>query len=61
MTGLIDALWTLNLLGAERRGDLGRIDLDALEGVLGEAVLASALTVAKAGADLPDRAALQRG
>lgn len=61
MTGLIDALWSLNLLGADRRGDLARIDPDALTGVLGEAVLASALTVAKAGADLPDRAALQRG
>ena len=61
MTGLIDALWSLNLLGADRRRDLARIDADALTGVLGQAVLASALTVAKAGADLPDRAALQRG
>jgi fructokinase len=61
MTGLIDALWSLNLLGADRRADLARIDLDALNGVLQEAALASALTVSKAGADLPDRAALQRG
>ncbi len=27
MTGLIDALWELNLLGAERRRDLRRIGL----------------------------------
>jgi fructokinase len=61
MTGLIDALWSLDLLGADRRADLARIDLDTLNGVLREAALASALTVSKAGADLPDRAALQRG
>ncbi|MET4428854.1 carbohydrate kinase [Mycolicibacterium sp. 624] len=61
MTGLIDALWSLGLLGAERRRALARIDLAELEYVLGEASLASALTVARAGADLPDRAALQRG
>jgi fructokinase len=61
MTGLIDALWSLNLLGADRRGDLARIDVDTLDGVLQEAALASALTVSRAGADLPDRAALQLG
>jgi fructokinase len=61
MTGLIDALWSLDLLGADRRRTLARIDLTTLEGVLAEATLASALTVARAGADLPNRAALQRG
>ncbi len=61
MTGLIDALWSLDLLGADRRGDLARIDPDTLRVSCGAASLASALTVAKAGADLPDRAALQRG
>jgi fructokinase len=61
MTGLIDALWSLNLLGAPRRADLARIGTDTLEGVVQAAALASALTVAKAGADLPDREALQRG
>lgn len=61
MTGLIDALWSLDLLGAERRRALARIDVATLEGVLSEATLASALTVARAGADLPDRAALLRG
>jgi fructokinase len=61
MTGLIDALWSLDLLGASRRADLARIGTDTLEGVVRAASLASALTVARAGADLPDREALQRG
>lgn len=61
MTGLIDALWSLNLLGGDRRADLARIDVGALEGVLRAAAHASAVTVARAGADLPDRAALQLG
>ena len=30
MTGLIDALWSLDLLGADRRADLAAIDADAL-------------------------------
>lgn len=61
MTGLIDALWTQNLLGAQRRGALTHISTEALSDVLATAVLASALTVARAGADLPDRAALTAG
>jgi fructokinase len=56
MSGLIDALWSLGLLGAERRPHLTRIGVDALTGVLQTAALSSALTVARAGADLPDRA-----
>ena len=39
MTGLIDALWALNLLGAERRHELRRIGLDALNSVLRTAAL----------------------
>jgi fructokinase len=46
----------LGLLGAERRPQLRRIGLEALNFVLQTAVLSSALTVARAGADLPDRA-----
>ena len=61
MTGLIDALWSLNLLGGDRRDELARIDVDTLQGVLGAAALASAVTVGRAGADLPDRDALQLG
>jgi fructokinase len=56
MSGLIDALWSLGLLGADRRRALARIGLDALDGVVRTAALSSALTVARAGADLPDRA-----
>jgi fructokinase len=56
MTGLIDALWLLGLLGAGQRRQLRGIGLDALNFVLQTAVLSSALTVARAGADLPDRA-----
>lgn len=58
MAGLIDALWTMGLLGADRRGELRRIGPDALTDVLRAATLSSALTVARAGADLPDRAAV---
>ena len=59
MAGLLDALWELGLLGAERRTDLRGIGLEALTSALEVAALASALTVARAGADLPDRATLQ--
>jgi fructokinase len=61
MTGLIDALWSLDLLGGAKRKELARIDVDTLAGVLRAATLASAITVARAGADLPDRAALVSG
>ncbi len=56
MAGLIDALWSLGLLGGPRRSELAGIGLDALLGALETAALTSALTVARAGADLPDRA-----
>ncbi|BBZ30253.1 fructokinase [Mycolicibacterium madagascariense] len=58
MAGLVDALWSLNLLGADKRRDLAGIDVDTVADVLRAATLASAITVARAGADLPDRAAL---
>ncbi|ORV24600.1 ribokinase [Mycolicibacterium conceptionense] len=56
MTGLLDALWSLSLLGADRRRDLARITVEDLENVLTAAALTAALTVGRAGADLPDRA-----
>ncbi len=56
MTGLIDALWSLDLLGAEHRKELHAVGLDTLTSVLQTAVLSSALTISRAGADLPDRA-----
>lgn len=56
MTGLIDALWTHGLLGAGNRPQLRGIHLDTLHDVLQTAALSSALTMSRAGADLPDRA-----
>jgi fructokinase len=61
MVGLIDALWERGLLGAERRAELAGIDLGALTAALESASNAAAHTVARAGADLPDRAALDAG
>jgi fructokinase len=61
MVGLIDALWKRGLLGAERRAELAGIDLGALTAALESASNAAAHTVARAGADLPDRAALDAG
>jgi fructokinase len=58
MVGLIDALWGRGLLGAERRAELAGIDVGVLTAALEAASLSSALTVARAGADLPNRAAL---
>ncbi|QUR68793.1 carbohydrate kinase family protein [Mycobacterium spongiae] len=60
LVGFMDTLWELGLLGAGRRADLHRIGLDALASALDAAALSSALTVARAGADLPDRATLAR-
>jgi fructokinase len=54
MVGLIDALWGRGLLGAQRRAELAGIDLDALTVALEAANNAAALTIARAGADLPD-------
>jgi fructokinase len=59
MVGLLDALWGMNLLGADRRAALAQIRLDELTGALEAAGMVSALTVGRAGADLPDRAALR--
>jgi fructokinase len=59
MTGLIDALWSLDLLGAAKRAHLARISLVDLQSAAEQAVRVAAVTVTRAGADLPDRAALQ--
>lgn len=53
MVGLIDALWSKGLLGADRRGELRRIGLVALTDVLGVASDAAAATVARPGATEP--------
>jgi fructokinase len=59
MAGLIDALWGSGLLGGDRRAELAGIELDDLAAALDAASKVAALTVARAGADLPNRAALQ--
>ncbi|MCH9768165.1 MAG: carbohydrate kinase [Actinomycetia bacterium] len=56
MSGLIDSLWSLNLLGSQRRPQLAAIGPDELTQAVKAAALTAALTVARTGADLPDRA-----
>ncbi len=58
MAGLIDALWDQGLLGADKRRELRAISCDVLEDAVVRASRAAAWTVARAGADLPDRNAL---
>jgi fructokinase len=58
MVGLLDSLWGLGLLGAQRRAELAGVSIDALTAVLEAGSATAALTVGRAGADLPDRAAL---
>jgi fructokinase len=60
MTGLIDALWDANLLGGGRRDRLREIGADETRKALRIAALSSALTVARPGAALPDRATRDR-
>ena len=60
MTGLIDALWDLGLLGGHRRGQLRDIGAAVLREALKIAALSAALTVAGPGAALPDRATRDR-
>jgi fructokinase len=56
MSGLIDALWSRDLLGAGQRRNLAAISTAVLTDVVQTAVWSAALTVGRAGADLPDRA-----
>ena len=60
MTGLIDGLWDVALLGGHRRDQLRDIRADVLREVLKVAALSAALTVARPGAALPDRATRDR-
>ncbi|MEV1295865.1 carbohydrate kinase [Pseudonocardia sp. NPDC049635] len=55
---LLAGLHRRGLLGASAREDLYRIGRDALDGVLGEAVTAAAITCSRHGADPPTRAEL---
>lgn len=53
--GLIDALWSRDLLGADRRDALAAIDAGTLHEVVAHAVAVSAVTVSRPGADPPTR------
>lgn len=55
MSGLLDALWQLDLLGDDRREALRELDIDGLSTLLQIASTTAALTVAKPGADPPRR------
>lgn len=55
MSGLIDALWTANLLGLERREGLRAIDEETLATTIEWAAHCAALTVSRAGANPPRR------
>ena len=57
---LIDALWDVALLGRHRRDQVRNISTDVLRRVLKVAALSAALTVARPGAALPDRATRDR-
>ncbi len=53
MGGLIDALWSENLLGANNRYALRNIEQDTVVRILARASSISAITVSRAGANPP--------
>lgn len=55
MSGLIDALWTAELLGASRRERLQAIDEATLRSAMGWAARIAAITVSRPGANPPTR------
>ena len=59
--GLVDALWSAGLLGADRRDELARVGTEVLAGCVAAAVEVAAVTVSRPGADPPTRAELGRG
>ncbi|MFC1400971.1 MULTISPECIES: carbohydrate kinase [Streptacidiphilus] len=60
MSASLDALATLDLLGAPARPNLAALTADTVHGILTHAGRAAALTVSRAGANPPDREELQR-
>jgi fructokinase len=53
MGGLVDGLWSAELLGAGRREALHAIDADSLRSVLERCARIAAITVSRPGADPP--------
>jgi fructokinase len=58
MSGLIDGLWSADLLGGARRADLRQVDATTLESVLARCVRIAGITVSRAGANPPRSAEL---
>jgi len=58
--GLVDALWSEGLLGADRRAALAAVDLDVLGRCVAAATDVAAVTVSRPGADPPRRDELPR-
>lgn len=55
---IIDGLWDLGMVGADRRDALRALGREVAEEVLGHAIRAAAVTVSRPGADPPHRAEL---
>ncbi|QOR69882.1 carbohydrate kinase [Ruania alkalisoli] len=60
MAGLLDGLWSANLLGAKRRDALRLIEEDALRAAMTHAARIAAIVVSRAGANPPTTAELTR-
>ncbi len=58
--GVIDALWSRDLLGADRRQELVEVTRDTVVSVLAHAARAASITVGRPGADPPYRHELDR-
>lgn len=58
MAGLVDGLWSADLLGAGRRAALREVDAATLTGVLDRCARIAAITVSRPGADPPTAAEL---
>jgi fructokinase len=58
MAGLIDGLWSADLLGAERRSALRRASVATIRAVLDRCARIAAITVSRPGADPPRRGEL---
>lgn len=58
MSGLIDGLWSADLLGAGARERLHAVDADTVERVLVRCAAIAAITVSRSGANPPTRAEL---
>lgn len=61
MGGLIDGLWSAELLGSERREALRTVDTNVLQGILERSARIAAITVSRPGANPPRSAEIGEG